>query len=445
MFAPVARRLAVTNAIVIAIVVAIVGALGFSAVRYRLDQQARDALAQRALAAGVGWAPELASGELKPIAIPPPATPSPSKDREDSPADDLIESGDTVLLAYDRTGALVANPRGLAVANLPLASSVTEALAGKTTSQRIAPAKGEHFDLYTAPLRDNGAIVGVIQAIQGSGEHDRAVQLLWLAILGSAGLGMLLAAPAGLYLARRAMRPISHAFEQQRAFVADAAHELRTPLAVLRANAELIERLPGISRQELVAEIGGMVGEIDEMNRLVNDLLDLARADAGRLVVDIAPVARRSRRWRRWPKRQDWRLPAARRSRSSPRSIANGFSSSCEGWSTTRSATRLRAAASTSSSSGEAAPRSSKCATRASASGQRINRTSSAAFTGPTMHAPDRREGPAWACRSPMQSSPPIADASRLRARRARARRSAFNCRSPDARLREARQSWQAR
>ena len=290
MFAPVARRLAVTNAIVIAIVVAIVGALGFSAVRYRLDQQARDALAQRALAAGVGWAPELASGELKPIAIPPPATPSPSKDREDSPADDLIESGDTVLLAYDRTGALVANPRGLAVANLPLASSVTEALAGKTTSQRIAPAKGEHFDLYTAPLRDNGAIVGVIQAIQGSGEHDRAVQLLWLAILGSAGLGMLLAAPAGLYLARRAMRPISHAFEQQRAFVADAAHELRTPLAVLRANAELIERLPGISRQELVAEIGGMVGEIDEMNRLVNDLLDLARADAGRLVVDIAPV-----------------------------------------------------------------------------------------------------------------------------------------------------------
>lgn len=290
MFAPVARRLAFTNAIVIAIVVAVVGALGFSAVRYRLDQQARDALAQRALAAGVDWTPELASGELPAIAVPQPATPSPSKDHEDSPADDLIESGDTILLAYDRTGALVANPRGLVVANLPLSSNVAEALAGKTTSQRITPTKGEHFDLYTAPLRDNGAIVGVIQAIQGSGEHDRAVQLLWLAILGSAGLGMLLAAPAGLYLARRAMRPISRAFEQQQAFVADAAHELRTPLAVLRANAELIERLPDISREELTSEIGGIVGEVDEMSRLVSDLLDLARADAGRLIVNAAPA-----------------------------------------------------------------------------------------------------------------------------------------------------------
>jgi signal transduction histidine kinase len=140
------------------------------------------------------------------------------------------------------------------------------------------------------PVIANGRTVGAVQAIQGNGEHDQTVQLLWIAIAGAAGLGLLLAAPAGLFLARRAMRPIDQAFEQQQAFVADAAHELRTPLTVLRANAEMIERLPDIDREELSAELAGMVTEIDDMSRLVSDLLDLARADAGRLVIERAAM-----------------------------------------------------------------------------------------------------------------------------------------------------------
>jgi signal transduction histidine kinase len=56
---------------------------------------------------------------------------------------------------------------------------------------------------------------------------------------------------------------------------------LRTPLAVLRANAELIERMPDATPSQIRAEAEQMIAEIDEMTRLVNDLLFLARSDEG--------------------------------------------------------------------------------------------------------------------------------------------------------------------
>jgi signal transduction histidine kinase len=71
---------------------------------------------------------------------------------------------------------------------------------------------------------------------------------------------------------------LQEAVARERGFVADAGHELRTPLAILRAELELAAR-PGRSRAALVEAIHQAGEETDRLIRLAEDLLLLARAD----------------------------------------------------------------------------------------------------------------------------------------------------------------------
>ena len=72
------------------------------------------------------------------------------------------------------------------------------------------------------------------------------------------------------------------ALERERALVADASHELRSPLAILRGELELAGR-PGRSTAELAAAVHSCAEEADRLARITDDLLVLARADAGRI------------------------------------------------------------------------------------------------------------------------------------------------------------------
>jgi signal transduction histidine kinase len=68
----------------------------------------------------------------------------------------------------------------------------------------------------------------------------------------------------------------------QRGFVADVSHELRTPLTTVRGNLALLSRVPRPPRAEREDILADLTGESERLIRLVNDLLTLARADAGR-------------------------------------------------------------------------------------------------------------------------------------------------------------------
>ncbi|HKA66434.1 MAG TPA: HAMP domain-containing sensor histidine kinase [Solirubrobacterales bacterium] len=81
---------------------------------------------------------------------------------------------------------------------------------------------------------------------------------------------------------------LAASLDSQRQFIADASHELRTPLTSIRTNAAVLQRddlAPG-DRQDAAADI---TAEAARMSRLVEDLLTLARADAG-VRLDRAPV-----------------------------------------------------------------------------------------------------------------------------------------------------------
>ena len=81
-------------------------------------------------------------------------------------------------------------------------------------------------------------------------------------------------------LASWALEPVERAWEGQRRFIADASHELKTPLAVIIANTEILsndEAIPAESRRW----VESTADEASHMRSLVNDLLELARADEG--------------------------------------------------------------------------------------------------------------------------------------------------------------------
>ena len=78
-----------------------------------------------------------------------------------------------------------------------------------------------------------------------------------------------------LLLARWAVRPVERAWQQQRQFVADASHELKTPLAVITTNAELLQNT------EEAGPAGHILSTARQMRALVEGLLELARAEGG--------------------------------------------------------------------------------------------------------------------------------------------------------------------
>lgn len=74
------------------------------------------------------------------------------------------------------------------------------------------------------------------------------------------------------------LRPVEEAWEQQRRFVADASHELKTPLAVIIANTQILERDSSISSDAL-RWVKSTADESSHMKSLVEELLELARTD----------------------------------------------------------------------------------------------------------------------------------------------------------------------
>jgi signal transduction histidine kinase len=131
-------------------------------------------------------------------------------------------------------------------------------------------------------LSDTQAVVAVAVASEIELE-DRYSALI--AAFGAAAIGaLLLVAAGGWMLARQSTAPVERAMVQMRHFMADAAHELRTPLAVVRSRSEVALQRPR-SQEEYLAALRSIERESERLGRIVEDLLTLSRADAGERAV----------------------------------------------------------------------------------------------------------------------------------------------------------------
>ena len=109
--------------------------------------------------------------------------------------------------------------------------------------------------------------------------EDRYADLI-AAFVAIALLALVLVAGGGFLLVRKSTAPIERSMEFMRRFMADAAHELRTPITILRTRAEIALQQPR-DTANYVSALRGIEAEARRLGGIVDSLLVLARADTG--------------------------------------------------------------------------------------------------------------------------------------------------------------------
>src|SRR5438105_8271492 len=189
-------------------------------------------------------------------------------------------SGGVFCIALNPDGSVRANPQQVATSELPWPDT------SQPTFATISLGEGEQARVLLRRMPDGGMLV----TGQSLDATESALHALLLILVGGGALGLVLSLAAAWFLSGRALVPIQRAFQQQQEFIADASHELRTPLTVLRSATDLLNTYreqPLEANGELFDDVRA---EIIRMERLAQDLLTLARSDAGGGELMAAPV-----------------------------------------------------------------------------------------------------------------------------------------------------------
>ncbi|MFI5255027.1 MAG: sensor histidine kinase, partial [Candidatus Limnocylindrales bacterium] len=204
--------------------------------------------------------------------------------------DETLAASDTFVLYLDPDGAVLANPSAVRLPGLPAPAGVENArIIGRDL--RTVQAGTVPVRLITLPIvnRDTNSTVGFVQVGFVLTLHDQESSSLVAAMALAVAIGLLGGALVTLLVTRGALGPIQRSMESQNRFVADASHELRTPAAIIRSTAEVLQREGHVAAEghTLAADV---VAEADRLGGLVNDLLTLASAEAAPLVVERRPL-----------------------------------------------------------------------------------------------------------------------------------------------------------
>ncbi len=162
--------------------------------------------------------------------------------------------------------------------------------AGRAIAQerlyRDLDVDGRELRIHAQRFTGSTGTVYVAVAVADRVELEDQYTLLIEAFAVAALVGMLLAAGGGYVLIRKSTAPVERSMDQMRRFMADAAHELRTPITLLRTRAEVAAGQDREATRD-AATLQAIEREATRLGEITGDLLTLARADAGEW-----PVAR---------------------------------------------------------------------------------------------------------------------------------------------------------
>jgi two-component system OmpR family sensor kinase len=246
-----------------------------------------------------------------------------------------------IIRVLDPGGRLLASPYGRLEDALPLSEEGFRSVQNQIEWFEIAVVDEKRLLIYSRPVVLGGEVVSIVQIARPLAERDNALRNLAVTLLTASLITLATAFGIGWLFSGFAFRPIRRmtqtaetigqerdftrrvayagpqddlgrlattfnamlarlhdayqrvagSLETQRRFVVDVSHELRTPLTTLRGNLDLLRRDPPIPPEEQADILSDMVDESDRLIRLVNELLQLAHADARRKVErELLPV-----------------------------------------------------------------------------------------------------------------------------------------------------------
>lgn len=135
-------------------------------------------------------------------------------------------------------------------------------------------------------------LIGYIRASQSTKEVDNLQdKLRWgLGVGGAMALGFV--GISGIWLTQKAIEPIEQSFQQLKQFTADASHELRSPLTVIKTSVGVIQNHPERVHPLNTKKVSAIASATNQMTHLVADLLLLARSDSASAapIVESVPV-----------------------------------------------------------------------------------------------------------------------------------------------------------
>lgn len=244
---------------------------------------------------------------------------------------DIFASPNTFIQVVNREGKLIARSASLSRSVLPIHQSTLQAVVSGKTLYETVNLSGHTLRIYSTPILYQGEIIGLLQVAGSLEPLEETLRNLRLILFTLALLTILIVGTTAWTLAKQVLKPIGEvirttseiqkgedlrrrieysgppdeigqliqqtnlmlerleqayhklesSYQTQKRFVSDASHELRTPLTAIKGNLDFLKKALS-EHPEIADEVLEEMGlDVDRMMRLIQNLLSLARADAG--------------------------------------------------------------------------------------------------------------------------------------------------------------------
>jgi heavy metal sensor kinase len=239
----------------------------------------------------------------------------------------------------DESGRIGDRSTNLRDVQIPISVQTMKAASNGSVTFETVQVMGKYpLRVVTMPIMENEKMVGIVQVGSSLEGVEEALQKLLLILIIAVPGALLVASAGGLFLANKALRPVDaitqiarrigsgdlsqririkrvndelgrlastfnemiakleKSFRQVKRFTADASHELKTPLTILRGEVEVgLKKRRGLKEYQRI--LASNLEEINRMSRVVEDLLTLSRADMGELTmereeIELSAIAR---------------------------------------------------------------------------------------------------------------------------------------------------------